>query len=108
MIIVQKISGYSRTTYWYALCREVRRTDKRVYVELVAGDSFALDGGRKEKYAPLDTVISENGTPELLAVLRRAAVALEKRQDEIDANARIAHADALALYEETVQSLVGK
>ncbi len=109
MLIIQKkwsLGTGTNTHFSYALCRELRRTEKRVYVEFVAGESFALDGGRKEKYASPETVLTENGSLALLGALVEAADDLGKRQRAIDEQRDIQQAAALELHNDAIERIL--
>lgn len=95
-MILAKKRGSSGYVY-YALCEEVKRTAKRVYVCFAAGERYTLEGG-EEKYVTLDNVLSEQGTPEMLEALQRAFNEYNQERDRVlrEANAtckqlRIAH-----------------
>ena len=109
MLIVQKkwsLGVGANTHYSYALCKELRRTEKRVYVEFSAGDSFALDGGHKEKYAPLEAVLTENGSLALLGALVEAANDLGKRQRAIDEQRDAHQVAALEFHAEVMNGIL--
>ncbi len=83
MIIVRKPPYYGGGSPSIALCEEIKRTEKRVYVRVLAGLGYAIDGNRDNKYADLSTVLTFDATvamyDEMVALLK----AHETRQDEL-------------------------
>lgn len=55
-----------------ALCEEVRRTDKRVYVRFIEGDSSVVSGRSPNWYVDIDQVITDKGTREQFKDIRVA------------------------------------
>ncbi len=55
-----------------ALCEEVRRTDKRIYVRLVEGDSNVVSGRNPNWYVDTDQVINDQATRDQFKVIRVA------------------------------------
>ncbi len=68
MIIVVRYDHRAYTT----LCEEVRRTDKRIYVRYVAGDTYvSLSGRRDNQYVDIADVMTDTGTPEQFVDVKR-------------------------------------
>lgn len=54
------------------LCEEVRRTDKRIYVCYVAGDTYVtLMGRRPNTYVDIADVVTETATAEQFTEIKR-------------------------------------
>lgn len=73
-----------------ALCEEVRRTDKRVYVRLIEGDSSVVSGRNPNWYVEIDQIITDNGTRDQFKDIRTAianhnnAIAAKEQQIRIE------------------------
>ena len=103
MLIIEKKTIYSTS---YVLAREVRRTDKRVYVEYVAGNTYALDGRRSNAYASLDDVLTDQGTPEMLEAIERRYKEFEAQGNTIRVEAARQYAQARDNYRADLARLI--
>jgi hypothetical protein len=83
MIIVKKNPSYTGGTPYVALCKEVRRTDKRVYVEIVGGERWAVDGNGSNLYADIATVLTFDATESMFAEVQDVLKGYAQQQDSI-------------------------
>ena len=84
IIVCRRYTAASYNNFRFALCEEVRRTDKRVYVTLIrdGGYSYGIVSGRHpNQYAELQDVLSWDADEAMFeAMLTCAKQAEENRQ----------------------------
>jgi len=90
---------------FFALVRELRRTERCVYVEFVRGDRSTLKGG-SEKRVSIEDVLIEDATHEQLDALEQAKAAYLNRYDAIEEHARAKHRDNRAALNKSIQAIV--
>jgi hypothetical protein len=104
MILIIRRRTINDIGVFFALVRELRRTERCVYVEFVRGDRTALKGG-SEKRVSIEDVLIEDATHEQLDALKQAKAAYLNRYDAIEEHARAKHRDNRAAFNKSIQEI---